>query len=53
MNPVETKDGYFVTPWEPGYSVEYKPEAVEKYMYPSGSFWTSDAGQAIIKAPKL
>lgn len=51
-NPVKTMDGYFVTPYEAGYSVEYKPEAIEKYTFPTGSFWTSKEGLAIINGPK-
>lgn len=52
-NPCQTKDGHFVTPHESGYSVEYKPEAIEKYTYPSGSFWRSEQGLAIINEPKI
>jgi L-galactonate dehydratase len=52
-HPVQTKDGHFVTPYEAGYSVEYKPEAIEQYKYPSGTFWTSGQGQAIINGPQL
>ncbi len=50
--PVQTKDGHFVTPYEPGYSVEYKEEAFAKYRYPDGTFWTSEAGLAIINGAK-
>ncbi|KAL5093960.1 L-galactonate dehydratase [Trichoderma cf. simile WF8] len=52
-NPCQTKDGHFVTPHESGYSVEYKAEAIEKYAYPSGSFWRSEQGLAIINEPKI
>ncbi|QYT00364.1 MR_MLE domain-containing protein [Trichoderma simmonsii] len=52
-NPCQTKDGHFVTPHESGYSVEYKPEAIEMYTYPSGSFWRSEQGLAIINEPKI
>ncbi|UKZ81435.1 L-galactonate dehydratase [Trichoderma virens FT-333] len=52
-NPCQTKDGHFVTPHDPGYSVEYKQEAIEKYTYPSGSFWRSEQGLAIINEPKI
>lgn len=52
-NPCQTKDGHFVTPNEPGYSVEYTPDAIEMYTYPSGSFWKSEQGQAIINEPKI
>ncbi|PTB62636.1 enolase C-terminal domain-like protein [Trichoderma citrinoviride] len=51
--PCQTKDGHFVTPRDAGYSVEYKPEAIEKYTYPTGSFWTSEQGLAIINEPKI
>lgn len=52
INPVETKNGYFVTPYEAGYSVQYKLDAMERYAFPNGSFWTSPAGQAIIHGPQ-
>ncbi|PON24373.1 mandelate racemase [Trichoderma gamsii] len=52
-NPCQTKDGHFVTPNEPGYSVEYTSEAIEKYTYPSGSFWKGEQGQAIMNEPKI
>ncbi|KAK7414558.1 L-galactonate dehydratase [Neonectria punicea] len=51
--PVKTENGYFVTPWEAGYSVEYKPEAIETYTFPTGSFWTSDEGMAIQNGLKV
>ncbi|KAI1458981.1 enolase C-terminal domain-like protein [Annulohypoxylon moriforme] len=51
-HPVETKNGYFVTPWEAGYSVEYKPEAIAKYEYPTGTFWNSESGLIIRNGPK-
>lgn len=51
-HPVQTKNGFFVTPWEAGYSVEYHTDAIAKYEYPSGSFWTSEQGLTIINGPK-
>ncbi|KAH6693761.1 enolase C-terminal domain-like protein [Plectosphaerella plurivora] len=52
-HPVKVSGGYFVTPHEAGYSVEYKSEAIEKYLYPTGSFWVSDQGLAIRNGPRL
>ncbi|KPM39366.1 L-galactonate dehydratase [Neonectria ditissima] len=52
-HPVQTENGYFVTPWEAGYSVEYKSEAIETYSFPSGSFWNSDQGMAIRNGPRI
>ncbi|KAF7550513.1 hypothetical protein G7Z17_g5672 [Cylindrodendrum hubeiense] len=52
QHPVKTESGYFVTPWEAGYSVEYKPEAIAAYSFPTGSFWNSEQGMAIQNGPK-
>lgn len=52
VRPVQTKNGYFVTPWEAGYSVEYKPETISKYQYPDGEFWTSTEGMKIKNGPR-
>ncbi|OAA66894.1 Mandelate racemase/muconate lactonizing enzyme [Niveomyces insectorum RCEF 264] len=52
-HPVQMENGYFLTPWETGYSVEYKPEAIAAYAYPHGTFWQSEQGQKIINGPKL
>lgn len=40
-----TKDGYFVTPLEPGYGVEFLPSAIEEFSYPLGSFWVQHLAQ--------
>jgi L-galactonate dehydratase len=52
-HPVKVHDGYFATPHEAGYSVEYKSEAILKYLYPTGTFWMSDQGLAIRNGPRL
>jgi L-galactonate dehydratase len=52
-HPVKVHDGYFATPHEAGYSVEYKSEAILKYLYPTGTFWVSDQGLAIRNGPRL
>jgi L-galactonate dehydratase len=51
-NPVQVHDGHFVTPWESGYSVEYRPEAISRYEYPTGEFWTSQQGLDIRRSPR-
>lgn len=53
QHPVQTKDGYFVTPWEVGYSVEYKPEALMEYQFPNGTFWEGGRGLKIRHGPRL
>lgn len=51
-HPSRVEDGYYVTPTESGYSVEMKPEAFEKYEYPTGKFWQGPDGQGIINGLK-
>ena len=50
-HPSKVVDAYYVTPTQPGYSVGYTNEALEKYTYPNGSFWSSEVGQKIASAP--
>ncbi|KAK2812661.1 hypothetical protein FQN50_001307 [Emmonsiellopsis sp. PD_5] len=50
-HPSRVQDAHYVTPIEPGYSTGYTEEAVEKYTYPTGKFWSSDIGLKIQAAP--
>ncbi|KUL92387.1 hypothetical protein ZTR_02228 [Talaromyces verruculosus] len=50
-HPSVIKDAHYVTPLAPGYSTGYTEEALEKYTYPTGSFWSSDIGKEIIAQP--
>ncbi|KAJ3528374.1 hypothetical protein NM208_g10228 [Fusarium decemcellulare] len=50
-HPSKIENAHYVTPLAPGYSTGYTVEALEKYTYPSGSFWRSDIGQEIINQP--
>ena len=40
INPAIIKDGGYVTPLEPGYSVKIKDSSIKKYDFKSGDFWT-------------
>ena len=51
-HPSEIKNAHYVTPLQPGYSIGYTKDAIEKYTYPHGSFWSSDIGLEIIDQPK-
>jgi L-galactonate dehydratase len=46
--PSKVENAHYITPLEPGYSVGYTSEALKKYTYPNGKFWSSDFGQSII-----
>jgi len=51
-HPSRIEDAHYVTPLAPGYSIGYTDEALEKYTYPTGSFWRSEVGLQIIAQPK-
>jgi L-galactonate dehydratase len=51
--PVQVKDSYFVTPWEAGYSVKYKEEAISRYSFPEGLFWKSEQGLQIRNGTRI
>ena len=55
-HPSEIKDGYYVTPMDPGYSVEMKPESMERYAYPGKegvSWWKSEEARPILEGEKI
>jgi L-fuconate dehydratase len=39
LTPVRIRDGAYLLPEEPGYSIEIKPESVAKYTFPEGFYW--------------
>lgn len=56
LNPSVIKDGYYQTPAEPGYSVEMKPESMDRFTYPGEkgiSWWQSDEAKPILEGPKF
>ncbi len=51
LHPSAVKDGYYQTPTSPGYSVEMKPESMDKYTYPGEEgvgWWKSDEARPIL-----
>lgn len=40
--PVTMKDGRYMPPQDPGYSIEMKPESLEKFEFPTGRAWAVD-----------
>jgi L-fuconate dehydratase len=41
LDPVRIKDGRYVPPERPGYSIEMYPESLETYEFPTGSAWAT------------
>ena len=39
--PVEVRNGNYVAPLQPGYSIEMKPESIKQYEFPGGAEWKS------------
>ncbi|KAF2452728.1 enolase C-terminal domain-like protein, partial [Lineolata rhizophorae] len=56
LHPSEVRDGHYVTPMEPGYSVEMKPESMERYEFPGKegiSWWKSDQAKSILDGERI
>jgi len=55
FHPSVIKDGYYTTPVDPGYSVEMKPESMDRYEYPGKegvSWWRSEEARGILEGEK-
>ena len=42
--PVEIRNGNYVAPLAPGYSIEMKPESIRQYEFPNGKEWKTSHG---------
>lgn len=47
--PSVIKNGYFSTPLDPGYSVEFYEKAISEFEFPNGTWWKSDDGLKLYK----
>jgi L-galactonate dehydratase len=55
FNPSRIEKGYYVTPMQPGYSVEMRPESMERFEYPGkeGGWWKSEEARPILEGEKF
>ncbi|KAF4122114.1 L-galactonate dehydratase [Geosmithia morbida] len=56
LHPSVIRDGYYQTPTEPGYSVEMKPDSMDRYTYPGKegvSWWTTDEAKPILTGDQV
>ncbi|KAI1387242.1 enolase C-terminal domain-like protein [Hypoxylon trugodes] len=56
LHPSAVKDGYYQTPLNPGYSVEMKPESMDRFSYPGEdgvSWWKSEEARPILEGEKI
>jgi L-galactonate dehydratase len=51
--PAEVKDAHYVTPVAPGYSTGYQNDCVERFEWPTGSFWANEEGKERMSVGKL
>lgn len=56
LHPARAENGYYITPLEPGYSVEMKGESMDQYEYPGQhgkSWWRTEEAKSVINAPRV
>ena len=41
LDPVRIRNGHYLLPEKPGYSIEMYPESLARFAYPGGEAWTS------------
>ena len=46
VDPVVIRDGRYLVPDAPGYSITMRPESLERYAYPDGAAWAGSEGGA-------
>lgn len=39
VDPVQIRDGHYLMPTAPGYSIEMHATSIERYRYPDGQYW--------------
>ena len=44
VDPVTMRNGRYLAPRRPGYSIEMKPESLEKFAFPAGEVWAARTG---------
>ncbi len=56
LHPAVIRDGYYQTPMDPGYSVEMKPESMDRFAFPGQegvSWWRTDEAKPILEGEKI
>ncbi len=55
FHPSRIENGYYVTPMDPGYSVEMKPESMDRFSFPGGKdgWWQSEEAKPILEGIKI
>jgi L-fuconate dehydratase len=43
VTPVHIRNGHYLVPTEPGYSIEIREESLNRFAYPDGETWSTKA----------
>ncbi len=43
LDPVRIREGHYLLPDKPGYSIEIRRDSLDRYRYPDGAIWSTDA----------
>jgi L-fuconate dehydratase len=49
LDPVNVRNGRYMPPAVPGYSIEMKPESLDEFEFPTGSSWTQIAADSGVR----
>ncbi|PGH16731.1 hypothetical protein AJ79_01604 [Helicocarpus griseus UAMH5409] len=55
-HPAAVREGYYVTPMEPGYSVQMKADSMDRFSFPGEegkSWWRSQEAKSILDGPRV
>jgi L-galactonate dehydratase len=55
-HPAAVSNGYYLTPMEPGYSVEMNPESMDKFSFPGEEgkgWWRSEEAKRVLDSPRI
>jgi L-fuconate dehydratase len=53
LDPVVVRDGRYMPPTAPGYSITMRPESLRDYSYPGGAAWTTRRDTTSTRTPAL
>ncbi|KAH8895875.1 mandelate racemase/muconate lactonizing enzyme family protein [Thozetella sp. PMI_491] len=56
LHPARIEQGHYVTPLEPGYSVEMRSESIYRYTYPGEdgkSWWKTEEAKIVLNGPRV
>ena len=52
LDPVVIRDGHYLPPQAPGYSITMKPESLARYRFPDGGAWAAPEIEESLSQPE-